>query len=54
MGFDCAWVPMGFEVDSNSNGVLILIFCYKFWVGFDFLPWISDVLDSNFGFHLVG
>ena len=30
VSFDCAWVLMGFGVDFDSNGVLILIFCYGF------------------------
>ena len=47
---------MGLGVDSEFDGVLILIliFCYGFWAGFDFLLWISDILDSNFGFRFVG
>ena len=30
MGFDFGWVPMGFRVDSDFDGVWILIFCYGF------------------------
>ena len=55
MGFDFGWVPMGFTVDSDSNGVSILIFFYGFlFFGFgfgwlDFLLWIFVfwTLDSN-------
>ena len=35
MGFDFGWVPMGFGVDSDSNGVSILIFflwIFVFWI----------------------
>ena len=35
MGFDFGWVPMGFRVDSDSNGVSILIFflwIFVFWI----------------------
>ena len=55
------WVPMGFRLDSNSNGVLILIFCYGFlffgfgWLDFGFQQvglWDSDGVWVGFG--LVG
>ena len=47
MGFDYVWVLMGLGVDSEFDGVLILIFCYGFWAGFDFLLWISDMVNSD-------
>ena len=55
MGFDFGWVYIEFGVDSNFDGVWILIFYYAFlFFGFvfgwlDFLLWIFVfwTLDSN-------
>ena len=47
MGFDFGWVLMGFRVDSDSNGVSILIFFYGFlFFGFGF-GWLDFLLDRK-------
>ena len=55
MGFDFGWVSMGFRVDSDSNGVSILIFFYGFlffgfgfgWLDFLLQFFVFWTLDSN-------
>ena len=39
VSFDFGWVLIRFGVDSDSDGVLILIFCYGFLIGWILIGW---------------